>query len=151
MLMNDYINRFVRSSYYQLSEIQSIRHACLQRPRINSWIHSSFHELTTVTAFWLAFRSINSIGCSLFWTCSRYHTTFERPATLAAGCLALWFQAMFDGVQGAAWFRPRLHLGLLCQSLDKPVAKESAFCKSQLSVCAASAKGYQVRRTFVWN
>ena len=38
--------------------------------------------------------------------------------------------------QSAAWSRLRLHLWLLCQSLDKPAAietLESTFCKSQLS------------------
>ena len=39
---------------------------CLHWQRLNSWIHSSFHEWTIVTAFWLAYRSINSTGCSLF-------------------------------------------------------------------------------------
>ena len=44
---------------------------CLQRPRFNSLIHLSFHGLTTVTAFWLMYRSINSTGCNRFWMWQR--------------------------------------------------------------------------------
>ena len=58
---------------------------------------------------------------------------------------------MFNGLQSAAWSRPRLHLGLLCPSLDKPAAIKCMICKSQLSGCAASVKDHQVWRTFVLN
>ena len=47
----------------------------------------------------------------LIWS---YHTTFERLDILVAGYSPHWFQAMFNGVQSAAWSCPRLHLGLLC-------------------------------------
>ena len=58
---------------------------------------------------------------------------------------------MFDGIQSTVWSRPRIHLGLLCQSLDKPAMIESTLCKSQLSDCAASIKDYLVWRTFIRN
>ena len=98
--------------------------------------------------------SILDVATRLIFGYSRYDhitSTFARPTTLAAGQSAYLFQAMFDGLQSAAWSRSRLHLGLLCQSLDKPAAIESTFCKSQLSGCAASVKDYQVWRTFVRN
>ena len=94
------------------------------------------------------------MAARLIFGYSRYdHITplFERPTTLAAGYSAYWFQAIFDCLQSAAWSRSRLHLRLLCQSLDKPAAIESAFCKSQLFGCAASVKDYQVWRTFLRN
>ena len=149
----------VSSVYYQLCWIKSIRHALPTLTTIqlvNSFIISRVDYynsiLVGVPEYQLdRLQSILNVAVRLIFGYSRYgpyHTTFQRPTTLAAG---YWFQAMFDGLQNAAWSRPRLHLGLLCQSFDKPAAIESSFCKSQLSGCAVSVKDHQVWRTFVQN
>ena len=123
MSMNDHINRLVRLSHYQLYRIKSTRHALPTTTVIqlvNSFIISRVDYCNSIP-FWMWQRGWFRL--QPIWP---YHTTFERPATLAAGYSAHWFQAKFDGIQSAVWSLPRLHLGLLCQSLDKPAAIESA-------------------------
>ena len=71
MSMNDHINRLVWSSYYQLRQIKSIRHALPTSTAIqlvNSFIISWVDYCNSILA---TYRSINSTGCSLFWTWQR--------------------------------------------------------------------------------
>ena len=131
---------------------------CLSQPRFNSWIHSSFYELTIETVFWLAYRSINSTSISILNVAVRLISVYSRydHITPLLTDRLYWLRVtqhidfkqclmVFKALSLQATFRT---IVLEPQQL---AAIESTICKSQLSGCAASVKNHQVWRTFVRN